>query len=814
MFDFPNRISYKLPTCSIVQQRGWTAPVIVQAFVSMKTKCGFWCVAVLVCCGGFPLWGQTIDDFNPKVGTTNDSIIITGSGFLPSTGLHVQFWDRKSATFIVNSDQQLTASVPAGTVNGAISIYRSGATNFTASNFLMIGHGPYITDFSPTFGSVNDTITLNGVHLTNASAIKFGGVSSTSITFTADGMLATAKVPLGASNGLISVTTSFGSYTNPTQFMVVGAGPAIFGFDPPSGPGNSVFTIQGVHFLTGVTNVKVNGTNVFSFHVQSDQQIQATNRSDVSTGLITIKGPQGSATSAVYFYVPPVVSSFSPTNGIAGTSVTITGQNFLGTSNVQFDGINAFIVQSTNNSTLIVNVPTGMVQSARIRVATPGGVQFSGPNFRMLPVITGFTPAVGRLNTNVTISGAALNEGLVSVKFNGTNASFNPPTYGQVVAMVPAGAASGPITITTSNGTVSSVTNFFLPAGITSFTPTNGPENSPIQIFGTNFLGATAITFNGAVVNISPATSNTFIQTTIPTGVTTGPLGVTTPFGTSVNTNLTFYAVPVITGFSPTHGLPNTSILISGTNFFGASSVRFNGTNANFTYINNGQISALVPTNAFNGPISVTAPAGTGFSGTPFQVDFTSDISVQLIGSPNPVFIGSNLIYTITVSNAGPYSAANVALSNTLPASVILQSTSSSSGTLNTNTNSVVGNWATLNSAGSATVTVVVVPQTVGNITDSAIVGSSYTDPVLANNSGAIITTVYPLPVLSVQIYSPSQVQLSWPAMLTNFVLQYNGALSTNNSWSNVVAVPLTVGDQKVVIDSIGPAPKYYRLKF
>src|SRR5436309_9879173 len=71
---------------------------------------------------------------------------------------------------------------------------------------------------------------------------------------------------------------------------------------------------------------------------------------------------------------------------------------------------------------------------------------------------------------------------------------------------------------------------------ITSFAPTSGPVGTSVTLSGTNFTGATAVTFNGVSASFT-VTSATTIQVTVPAGATTGPLSVTTPGGTATSTN-------------------------------------------------------------------------------------------------------------------------------------------------------------------------------------------------------------------------------------------------------------------------------------
>ena len=77
---------------------------------------------------------------------------------------------------------------------------------------------------------------------------------------------------------------------------------------------------------------------------------------------------------------------------------------------------------------------------------------------------------------------------------------------------------------------------------------------------------------------------------------------------------------PAITSFTPTSGPVGTSVIISGTNFTGATPVKFNGTSATFAVNSDTQITATVPSAATTGPISVTTAGGTATSATNYSV--------------------------------------------------------------------------------------------------------------------------------------------------------------------------------------------------
>ena len=79
-------------------------------------------------------------------------------------------------------------------------------------------------------------------------------------------------------------------------------------------------------------------------------------------------------------------------------------------------------------------------------------------------------------------------------------------------------------------------------------------------------------------------------------------------------------SAPSIVGFTPPSGSVGTSVTISGTNFTGASAVKFNGVAAAFTVVSSTSIQTSVPSGASTGPLSVTTSAGTASSTTAFPV--------------------------------------------------------------------------------------------------------------------------------------------------------------------------------------------------
>jgi uncharacterized repeat protein (TIGR01451 family) len=376
---------------------------------------------------------------------------------------------------------------------------------------------------------------------------------------------------------------------------------------------------------------------------------------------------------------------------------------------------------------------------------------------------------------------------------------------------VPAGATTGPVSVTTTDGSHTNASNFFLPASIASFAPTNTAPGTRVSIKGQNLIGATDVQFGGvsAAFNV---TNNTSLGATVPTNVITGRITVTTPAGTATGTAL-FYGAPLISSFTPTHGLPGDSVTIKGVNFLGTSSIRFNGLSDPIISINNTQLVTTVPTGAQSGPITVVAPAGTNTTVQPFTLDYTSDLAVSITNSANPVMIGSNFVYSVGIVNKGPFPAPNISLTDMLPSSVELVSASiTGAWNLATNGDFLVATTGTLGVGASATLALTVIPLAPGNITNTVFVTGGNPDPSPANNVASVVTTVEPLALVSVNL-TGNKVKISWPVALSNYVLQSRLNLATGFTWTAVAATPVIAGDIKSVTESNNSPTKYYRLK-
>lgn len=270
------------------------------------------------------------------------------------------------------------------------------------------------------------------------------------------------------------------------------------------------------------------------------------------------------------------------------------------------------------------------------------------------------TPAAG-----LTLSGSSSNLNVVAnagITFGGSGAN-------RTVKVTPIANRDGvtTITLTVSDGSLTTSTTFQLTVQAVNDAPTISDitNKSTVQGVATGAIAFTVddIDSNVPALTLSAASSNTALvpvanvvfggsgaNRTVnvtpaagQSGTATITVTVTDGGGASASDSfvLTVAAAPSITSFTPGSGPAGTVVVITGTNFSGATNVRFNGVAAAYTVNSATQITATVPATATTGPISVVGPTGTGTSVTSFTVGTVDDTppSVTVTAPVNDSFI-------------------------------------------------------------------------------------------------------------------------------------------------------------------------------
>jgi len=289
--------------------------------------------------------------------------------------------------------------------------------------------------------------------------------------------LAAALVVLLVEAPAFAVTPTVGSFT-PTS------GPT------PGGAGSCVVVVTGSNFTNpAVTDVSFDdgtgGTVTALFKVVSDTELWTAVPVGAGNGPIRVTNASGIGTSSGSFLVTtpggcaPTAASFTPHCGPTETSgdpttVTITGTNLLQSTTAGADtyfapfgatadsGVLATQVGSATPTQLTVLLPDG-AEAGPISVVTFNttvgeGAAFTSGTFTgpFGTCVTNMSPSLGPVGTPVTITGVGF-KNVSSVTFSGgVLATFNETentsgAFDTITTNVPFGAATGPITLATTD---------------------------------------------------------------------------------------------------------------------------------------------------------------------------------------------------------------------------------------------------------------------------------------------------------------------------------------------------------------------------
>ena len=395
---------------------------------------------------------------SPGRGLPDSMVTLTGTSFsAPAT---VRFGAVVASFVQVDGGTQITTQVPSGALTGKISVTTPTGTTTSTTNFVVI-RPPTLSSFTPAAGAEGTLVTLSGANLAGVNQVAFGSAGATSITVLSANSIRVV-VPNGATTSKIAVSDEAGNAESAATFTVT---PRILTIPAAAPPGAGV-TITGTS-LTSASAVRFGGVAATTFTVDGSTQITATVPTAAVSGKITVTTPGGTATSPTDFTVirPPTVTSFTPASGQVGTLVTLNGTNLGTATAVTFGNVNVTAPITVVSPTSIkVTVPAGAL-TGRIAVTNAAAGAQSATNFTLLPRITGFGAASGSDDTVVTILGTSFT-GVTAVKFGTVSATFTFVSDGEIIALVPAAAITGRVSVTTPGGTATSPADFVITAGV------------------------------------------------------------------------------------------------------------------------------------------------------------------------------------------------------------------------------------------------------------------------------------------------------------------------------------------------------------
>lgn len=490
-----------------------------------------------------------VSSINPASGIVGSSVTITGANFTGVTA--VKFATNVASTFSINSDSQITATVPSGAVTGSITLSKTGCADVQTATFTVTQPNPVptLTSISPnsvTAGSAAFTLTVNGTNFVSGAVVRWNGsnratsfVSSArlSATITAADIstAGTASVTVfnpapggGASNALSFTVCSYAIQPTNQSFNASGGSGSV---NVTAGSGCAWAATSNASWITVTSSASGSGNGTVSYSVAANPNTSQR------SGTLTIAGQTFTISQAGAINAPTItsISPPTPTISVQDRPIVVNGSGFQSglTVTVFYPGgqstLSGSQIQNVTSTSFVMLVLLSLPGGYGIRVNNPDGGQSDIFNFTV--VSCSFT--LGALNQSFSANGGT---GSVSV------------TTASGCQWVAASNVNW-ITITAGSVSVGSGTVEFLVAANTNASSRSGTLTIANQTFTVNQAG------------IAPNPSPTL---------------------TSLNPN------SVITGSGA------LTLAVNGANFFSGSAVRWNGSDRATAFISSTQLTAQI----------------------------------------------------------------------------------------------------------------------------------------------------------------------------------------------------------------------------
>jgi uncharacterized repeat protein (TIGR01451 family) len=126
-----------------------------------------------------------------------------------------------------------------------------------------------------------------------------------------------------------------------------------------------------------------------------------------------------------------------------------------------------------------------------------------------------------------------------------------------------------------------------------------------------------------------------------------------------------------------------------------------------------------------------------------------ADLAVSLAADAASVVVGSNVTFTIVLTNLGPESALGASVTDVLPAGFNVVSVNLSAGTSVVTNGTVICNFDKLVKGAYGTATILAQPQAAGSFTNTVRAGTQSVDSTPANDEAAVsLTVTVPQPII------------------------------------------------------------------
>jgi uncharacterized repeat protein (TIGR01451 family) len=405
------------------------------------------------------------------------------------------------------------------------------------------------------------------------------------------------------------------------------------------------------------------------------------------------------------------------------------------------------------------NTATATSPAANVTVATPdlSVTETAAPN----PVATGANITYTETVTNLSAA-SAVGATLAQNTPPGTLFQSVTPPAGWTCGTTPAVGATGAILCAATGNFATGSVVFTVVVSVSPETVVGSTIRNSVTVSETgsdpnlaNNTAAASVLVQGADLSMTQAVSVTAIA---PGGTITYTETVTNSGPNAATTAVLYQQTPPNTTFAsitpPAGWTCGTAPAVGGTGtvLCTASAAMGSGTTTGaFTFVVTVNAATAAGTSIVNSAdvtSQTTDPlASNNATTTSVLVEITgdADLALSMTAAPTPVFISSNLTYTIQIRDLGLANTADGSVTDTIPAGTTFVSSATTQGSCS-GTSTVTCTLGAITRGTTITIAITVTaPASPTTLTNTSSVTSSTTDPVLTNNSVTVLTVVQPL---------------------------------------------------------------------
>lgn len=339
--------------------------------------------------------------YSPGWGTVGTQVTLNGRNFGANDRVSL---NGKNCRIVQITGNRITVEVPPNAQSGAFAIHRGNQVVRAASNF-DVAYTPVIRSFSVMGGAPGTRVVMNGQHLSGAK-LYLGNTEIRPTSATANQWQFT--IPSRATSGNFRIAGRAGQANWAKPFEVWNF-PTITRMSPAQGAVGSTISLSG--------SMLANANRIFLGSVELPVVSRSANE-------LVVRIPQGAQSGAISWTAyskrtptrwrynvlrAPVLSSYSPMEGAAGTQVTISGQGFDRGTRVRY-GNSPVRVTRWEPGRLTVEIPRSARRSEYLSVDSAGGGATSKTPFGLLiaPAVVSWSPRSAKPGTELTLRGSGL----------------------------------------------------------------------------------------------------------------------------------------------------------------------------------------------------------------------------------------------------------------------------------------------------------------------------------------------------------------------------------------------------------------------